>query len=103
METDDRGRTSHAELDRIRHEIDDVDDRILALVAHRAELAVRARTSKDVLGLMPVDSEREAAVVRRVAGLARARGLDAELVREIWWRIIELARTAQRSAAGART
>ena len=45
MATDDRGRTSHVELDRLRHEIDDVDDRILALMAHGDELAVRVRAA----------------------------------------------------------
>ena len=46
-------------------------------------------------GLPVLDPAREAAVVRRAAALAREKGVDEELVRDVIWRIIASAREEQ--------
>ena len=77
-------------LEPVRHAIDAVDTELLALLARRLRLAHEARATRTGVGGPPVDPAREAAVVRRAATLAREHGLEPEVVRDIFWRIIEL-------------
>jgi chorismate mutase len=81
-------------LSEIRDEIDRLDARMLDLMAERLELALSTLDVKRDNGLYRTDRRREAEVVRRGADLARERGLEPELVREIFWRVIELSRNA---------
>ncbi len=83
------------ELSRLRAQIDRVDAELLDLMAARLRLAEATLRVKRSHGLLSVDVRREAAVVSRGARLARERGLDPELVRDIFWRLIELSRSAQ--------
>lgn len=85
------------ELRDLRDRIDDLDRRILDLMAERFGFAKATLTVKLRHGLQTFDTQREAEVVRRAAGLARERGIEPELVREIFWRLIELSRLAQRA------
>jgi chorismate mutase len=85
------------ELERIREAIDAVDERLLDLMAHRQRLALSTLDVKMRHGLLPIDVSREAAVVARGAKLARERGLEPELVRDIFWRLIELSRAGYRA------
>ena len=80
------------ELDALRREIDHLDQQILDLLALRFGFARDTLAVKSRLGLGPVDTRREAEVVRRAATLARERGLEPELVRDIYWRLIELSK-----------
>lgn len=89
------------DLDDLRGEIDHLDRRILELIEHRLDLARRTLPVKARHGLRAVDTRREAEVVRRAASHARARGIEPELVREIWWRLIELSRVAGAVGVGA--
>lgn len=93
---------SPRELSAIRDEIDRLDVRMLDLMAERLDLARSTLEVKRSHGLYSTDRRREAEVVRRGACLARERGLEPELVREIFWRVIELSRLAYaRDARGA--
>jgi chorismate mutase len=92
--------TEPAELSGLRDAIDDVDARLIELMVERVRLADATLGAKQRLGLPAVDVGREASVVARSARLARARGLEPELVRDIFWRLIEVSRVSQR-AAGA--
>ncbi len=83
------------ELEAIRAEIERVDEAIVFLIDERLRLARRVGELKQTAGLRVLDPGREAAVVRRASGLARDRGLDDDAVREVFWRLIEMARTAQ--------
>lgn len=82
-------------LQTVREEIDRVDDAIVGLLTRRVRFADTAREFKQQLGVPLFDTAREAAIVRRAAERAAAASLDPELVRDIFWRIVQLARVAQ--------
>ena len=82
-------------LDTLRNDIDALDDQLVALMARRLDLARRTLEPKSRQGLPTHDPGREAAVVRRAAATARAVGLEPEPVRDIFWRLIDLARHGQ--------
>lgn len=84
-----------AALDRLRERISEVDEELVGLVRERRDLAVEIGRLKAELGLPVMDPAREAAVVRRVAGLARDKGVDEELARDVIWRIMASARAIQ--------
>ena len=73
----------------------DVTDRLIALVGERRALAIEIGKVKEELGLPVLDPAREARVVRQAARRARELGVDAEMARDILWRIIASAREAQ--------
>jgi chorismate mutase len=83
------------ELEAVRAEIGRVDEAIVFLIDERLRLARRVGELKRTGGLRVLDPGREAAVVRRAGALARDRGLDDEAIREVFWRLIEMARSAQ--------
>jgi chorismate mutase len=94
--------TESTELSGLRAAIDDVDRRLVELMAERLRLADQTLAAKRRLGLQAVDVRREATVVARGARLAREHGLEPELVRDIFWRLIELSRVSQRAAGAER-
>ena len=73
----------------------EVTDRLIALIGERRDLAIEIGKLKHELGLPVLDPAREARVVRHAARRARELGVDAEMVRDILWRIIASAREAQ--------
>src|SRR5918998_456259 len=102
--TDDEDRPAAAaesvELEAIRAEIGRVDEAIVFLIDERLRLARRVGELKRSVGMGVLDPSREAAVVRRAGELARQRGLDDEAVRDVFWRLIEMARSAQGADGG---
>lgn len=89
--------TPHERLARLRAEIERVDGELLDLLAERVRLGEEIGAAKRDAGLPVLDPKREAAVIRAVGEGARARGLSEEAVREIWWRIVGVARTRQQA------
>ena len=89
-----------AELEGLRLQVDAVDRTILETFALRVRLARRIGEVKEALGQPVLDPGREAAVVRRAAESAREAGLDAEAVREIYWKLVGLSRSTQREERG---
>jgi chorismate mutase len=87
-----------AELARCREDIERIDNEIVALLADRLTVGKRTGALKRVAGLPILDPTREAAVIRRVTGVAREAGLPAEPVREVFWQIIGMSRHAQEPA-----
>jgi chorismate mutase len=83
------------ELLAVRAEIERVDEAIVFLIDQRMRLARRVGELKRTAGLGVRDAGREAAVVDRAGALARDRGLDDDAVRDVFWRLIEMARGAQ--------
>lgn len=79
----------------LRGEIEELDRRLVGLLAERVRLARRLAGEKAAAGLPLVDPPREAAVVGRAGALARHAGLDEEAVRHIYWTIVGLSRRAQ--------
>ena len=86
---------SLAELTRCREEIERIDNEIVTLLARRLSLGKRTGELKRLAGLPILDPTREAAVIRRVTGVARDAGLPSEPVREVFWQIVGMSRRAQ--------
>ncbi len=87
--------SDEARLEALRHEIEALDEQLVSLLARRLALVEEVGEVKQQLGLPTLDPTREAEVVRRGAELARARGLDPELARDVLWRIMAHARFIQ--------
>ena len=82
-------------LARCRDEIERIDDEIVALLARRMTLGKRTGELKREALLPIVDPDREAAVLQRVAALARRSDLPTESVEEIFREIVGMSRRAQ--------
>lgn len=89
----DRG--ASPSLAQLRARIDQVDDRLVELIAERCNLARAAGEWKAAEDRPLQDPAREAQVVRRSAARARSSGIDAEPVRRIFWCLIELSHGLQ--------
>jgi chorismate mutase len=87
--------SAHAELTRLREEIERVDRAMIELIAKRVGLAREVGAAKRAAGLPTLDPAREAAVIRQIAVLAREAKLVDDDVRPIFWHIIGLSRRAQ--------
>ena len=83
------------ELARCREEIERIDNEIISLLARRLGLGKRTGELKRAAGLPILDPTREAAVIRRVTGVAREAGLPPEPVREVFWQIVGMSRRVQ--------
>jgi chorismate mutase len=82
-------------VEALRERIERVDREILDRVAERVSLSREiGRLKREAHGptLVP---EREAAVIRHAAELAREAGLDPEDVRELFWVLVGMCRRAQ--------
>ena len=88
-----------AELALCRDEIERIDNEIVGLLARRLALGQRTGDLKRVAGLPILDPTREAAVIRRITGVARDAGLPTEPMREIYWQIVGMSRRVQEESA----
>jgi len=86
-------------LDALRRRILEVDEALVELAGERRALVLEIGRLKAGMGLPVLDPSREAAVVRRAAELARKKGVDEEMTRDVIWRIIASAREAQEDGA----
>jgi chorismate mutase len=82
-------------LAELRGDIQQVDARLVALIAERARLARAVGEAKRRLALPLVDEAREQAVLRHATELARASGLDAAAVADVFRRLIQMSRDVQ--------
>lgn len=82
-------------LEALRAEIERIDRSLTQLLAERVRIAREVGAAKRAAGMSTLDAEREAAVVRRAAALAREAGLEEEDVRSIFWHVIGMSRRAQ--------
>lgn len=87
--------TAREALVRLREEILACDEDLVRVVARRCALVQEVGRLKRGLGLPVTDPSREASVVRRAAEMARALGLDEELVRDLLWKVMASARADQ--------
>jgi chorismate mutase/prephenate dehydratase len=77
------------ELDKIRNEINLVDERILEALANRRKLAERIIQAKDQLGTPLRDALREEQLLAGLIAKGRSRGLDAHLITRVFHEIID--------------
>jgi chorismate mutase len=84
-----------AALAQCRSEIEELDRRLVALLAERVALGRRTATLKRAAGLPILDPQREAEVIRRAVTTAREHDLPVEAVREMFWQVVGLSRRAQ--------
>ncbi len=88
----------NADLVRHRAEIERIDRALIDLIRERVSAARNTAAAKRAAGLPTLDPPQEAAVIRRAATLAREAGLPAEDVRDVFWKLVALARAAERDA-----
>ena len=83
------------ELATCRAAIEELDQRIVALLAERIALGQKTAGLKRTAGLPILDPQREAEVIRRAVAAARVKGLPIESIRQIFWHVVGLSRRAQ--------
>jgi chorismate mutase len=95
---DHPSRDPRNELRDCRNAIEVVDRRIVALLAQRVSLALRAAEAKKTARLPIVDAAREAEVFQRVLAEGRLHALPADALQDIFERIVAMSRRAQEEA-----
>jgi chorismate mutase-like protein len=83
--------TGDSDLEALRHAIDDIDQRILDLVAERVKLVLAVGDYKRQNNLPVYDPERERALLDRLCKAAPPT-LDPDTVRRIFERLIDESR-----------
>jgi chorismate mutase len=94
----EQGSDPRAALLECREIIEELDRRIVALLAERVTVGLRTAALKQAAGLPLLDPGREAEVIRRAVATARTHELATEPVREIFWLIVGMSRRAQEEA-----
>jgi chorismate mutase/prephenate dehydratase len=82
-------------LEDLRHGVDDVDARLVRLLAERLKLSSEIGAEKVRLGKCLTDASREAVVMERIRKLAAEEGIDAGAVESIYRRIIAASKGVQ--------
>lgn len=83
------------DLTSIRDDLARLDAQLVQLIAERVRLACRAGDAKRAAGIPLRDVAREDATLAMVTALARERALDEAAVRDVFERLIAIARRAQ--------
>ena len=89
-------------IDDLRRRIDELDERLVALLNERASCALEIGKLKHALGLEVYQPEREAEVLQRVRAFSDHIGgpLGAAAITRLFERIIDEARRIERATAG---
>jgi chorismate mutase / prephenate dehydratase len=82
-------------LQDLRHSIDDVDSRIIKLLAERLAISGRIGEEKQREGKPLTDASREAVVLERIHKLSAEEGIDSAAVESIYRRIIAVSKSVQ--------
>jgi chorismate mutase len=77
------------DLEETRQRIDDVDRRLIALLAERAALVGEVVHYKRAHHMPVVDRAREERMLERIAGLARDQGVDPRVAQQVLRTIID--------------
>lgn len=87
-------------MDELRKGIDQVDSRIISLLAERFEIAAEIGKIKKNLDIDIVDSSREKALLDRLKQSAENSGLRAEFVNSLWDVILKESHFMQNNIIG---
>ncbi len=82
-------------IDKIRTQIDEIDETILALLVDRFNLVSQVGKAKKDAGLPVVDVDREDELMNKLSDLAEEKGLSSDLVRKIYSLVIQHSRRLQ--------
>ncbi|RJO60593.1 MAG: prephenate dehydratase [Dehalococcoidia bacterium] len=82
-------------LEYLRRSVDDVDARLVRLLAERLKLSSEIGKEKTRLGKSLTDASREAVVMERIRKLAADEGIDASAVESVYRRIIAASKGVQ--------
>jgi chorismate mutase/prephenate dehydratase len=85
------------EMEKVRNEIDEVDQRILEALAVRRKLAGHIIQAKDRMGLPVRDTSREEQLLGALVAKGRNQGLDAHFVTRVFQEIIDDSIRSQQS------
>jgi chorismate mutase len=80
---------THPDLGDLRHRIDDVDRRLVALLAERARLVGGIVQYKRSHHMGVVDRGREDAMLARIAEVAKEAGLDPRVAQQVLRTVID--------------
>jgi chorismate mutase len=83
------------DLGHLREEIERIDRALVGLIRERVRVARLVLQAKEAAGLPIVDAAQEATVLERSAVLARAAGLPAEVIGDVFTRVVEMTRQAE--------
>ena len=83
-------------LDEMRSKIEEIDRRIMELIAERTDIAILIAEIKEKEGLPITDKDQEKKVMQRVSKNADLFGVDKEGVERIFQMLIELNKSKQR-------
>ena len=83
------------ELAQLRRDIEQIDRRIVELLAERMDIGRRTGAIKRDAGRPILDAAREAEVIRRAVTAARELGVPQEETRESFWHIVGMSRRGQ--------
>ena len=81
-----------------RNAIEVIDRRLVALLAQRNALGLRAAAAKRDAGLPLRDKAREAEVIERAVAEGRTHALNDKAVKKIFEHIVDMSRRAQEDA-----
>jgi chorismate mutase/prephenate dehydratase len=83
------------ELDKLRKEIDGIDEHILRLVSKRLEYAANIGRIKKESGISVVDGQREKEIIDKVDKLSDELGIDPSTSRKIFFDLMQLSKSKQ--------
>jgi chorismate mutase len=83
-------------LEKLRKEIDRINEKILKLLAKRTKIAIKIAEYKKVHDLSIYSPKREKEIIERVKALARRENLDEKMAEEVFKKIMEQTRRLER-------
>jgi chorismate mutase len=78
-----------SELELLRAQIDEIDERLIELLAERFAVTREVGRLKAAASMPPIDARREAEIDAKARRLATAYGLDGDLVAEVLRAVID--------------
>ena len=84
-----------SDVGELRDRIQAIDRELVELVAERVSVARRIGAAKRERESATLDPGREAAVIRHAVERGRALGLPEEPIRQLFWTVVGLCRSAQ--------